>query len=114
MNGLKLYLDEVGWQVDTSALRGYTGTENVRVTDDASQAGIYAGLVRAAACDPHVAEVNIFGFYDDVPRDTGFQAALYRVDGTPRASADAVRAAIAETAIGLRGTPSHRGTRPSA
>ena len=26
VNGLKLYLDEVGWQVDTSALPGYTGS----------------------------------------------------------------------------------------
>ena len=100
VNGLELYLDEVGWQVDTSALPGYTGLENVRVTDDVSQADVYAGLVRAAACNPHVAQVNIFGFYDDVPRDTGFQAALYRADGTPRASADAVRTAIAETASG--------------
>ncbi len=100
VNGLELYLDEVGWQVDTSALQGYTGLENVRVTDDVSQADVYAGLVRAAACDPHVAQVNIFGFYDDIPRDTGFQAALYHADGTPRASADAVRNAITETATG--------------
>ena len=64
----------------------------MRVTDDATQAVVYAGLVRAAACDPQIAEVNIFGFYDDVPRDTGFQAALNHVDGTPRASADAVQA----------------------
>ena len=38
VSGLKLYLDEVGWQVDTSTLTGYTGTENVRVTDDSTQA----------------------------------------------------------------------------
>ena len=100
VNGLRLYLDEVGWQVDTSTLPGYTGTENVRVTDEASQAGVYGGLVRAAACDPHIAEVNIFGFYDDTPRDTGFQAALHRLDGTPRASAAAVQGAIAETTEG--------------
>jgi len=98
VNGLKLYLDEVGWQVDTSTLKGYSGVENVRVTDDASQAVVYAGLVRAVACDPHIAEVNIFGFYDDGPRDHGFQAALNRVDGTPRASAESVQTAIAESA----------------
>ena len=40
VNGLQLYLDEVGWQVDTSKLTGYTGTENVRVTDDATQARV--------------------------------------------------------------------------
>ncbi len=100
VNGLDLYLDEVGWQVDTSTLDGYTGFENVHVTNDASQAYVYSGLVRTAACNPHIAEVNIFGFYDDIPRDNGFQAALNHVDGTPRASSDAVRNAITETAAG--------------
>jgi len=104
VNGLELYLDEVGWQVDTSMLAGYSGIENVRVTDDASQAGVYAGLVRAVACDTHIAELNIFGFYDDSPRDLGFQAALNRVDGTPRASAEAVQTAIAETSTGCGDT----------
>jgi hypothetical protein len=103
VNGLQLYLDEVGWQVDTSSLTGYTGTENVKVTDDASQARVYGDLVRDAACDPQIAEVNIFGFYDDAPRDTGFQAALYHVDGTPRMSALAVQAAITQSASGCLG-----------
>lgn len=103
VNGLGIYLDEAGWQVDTSALEGYSGAENVPVTDDEAQAGVYAGLVRAVACNPHIAELNIFGFYDDRPRDTGFQAALNRVDGTPRASAAAVHDAIAETALGCGG-----------
>ena len=83
-------------------MRGYSGTENVAVTDEVSQAGIYGRLVRAAACAPHVAEVNFFGFYDAVERDEGFQSALYRVEGTPRASAATVRAAIADTAAGCR------------
>ena len=96
VNGLELYLDEVGWQVDTSTLTGYTGTESVRVTSDATQAKVYSKLVHEAACDPQIAEVNIFGFYDDSPRDSGFQAALNHVDGTPRASAAAVQAAIAD------------------
>jgi hypothetical protein len=104
VNGLKLYLDEVGWQVDTSTLTGYTGTENVRVTNDATQAQVYSELVHDAACDPQIAEVNIFGFYDDGPRDSGFQAALNHVDGTPRASAAAVRAAIADSATGCSGS----------
>jgi hypothetical protein len=106
VNGLKLYLDEVGWQVDTSRLTGYTGTENVRVTNDATQARVYSELVHDAACDPQIAEVNFFGFYDDSPRDSGFQAALNHVDGTPRASAAAVRAAIAESAAGCEGSSS--------
>jgi hypothetical protein len=99
-NGLRLYLDEVGWQVTTVGLPGYTGTENVAVTTAAKQGAIYASLVRQSACDPQIAEVNIFGFYDDRPRDTGFQAGLNTVDGVPRASSDSVRAAIAATAGG--------------
>ena len=106
VNGLRLYLDEVGWQVDTSTLTGYTGTENVQVTNDATQARVYSELVHDAACDPQIAEVNIFGFYDDGPRDSGFQAALNHVDGTPRASAASVQTAIAESANGCGGSSS--------
>jgi hypothetical protein len=79
--------------------------ENVRVTSEKQQATIYDQLVRAAACDRDIAEVNVFGFYDDATRDRGFQAALNRVDGSPRPSAAAVRAAIADTAGGCLGVP---------
>ena len=81
VDGLRLYLDEVGWQVDTTGRAGYAGAENVAVTDEASQAAVYGELVRRAACDPDVAQVNIFGFRDDALR-TGFQAGLFRVDGS--------------------------------
>ena len=73
LQGLRLYLDEVGWQVDTSGREGYTGDENVPVTDEETQAGVYGALVRAAECDPDVAAVNLFGFRDDALR-TGFQS----------------------------------------
>ncbi len=53
--------------------------------------------MRRVACDADVAEVNFFGFYDDVSRDQGFQAALHRLDGTPRRAAAAVSAAIRQT-----------------
>jgi hypothetical protein len=95
VEGLRLYLDEVGWQVDTSGRLGYVGAENVAVTDEASQAAVYGALVRRAGCDPDVAQVNVFGFRDDALR-TGFQAGLFRVDGTARPSADSVRDAAAE------------------
>jgi hypothetical protein len=94
VDGLRLYLDEVGWQVGTTDREGYDGLENVPVTDEETQAVIYGNLVRRAECDPDVAQLNIFGFRDDTLR-SGFQAGLYRVDGTARPSADAVRAAIA-------------------
>jgi hypothetical protein len=96
LDGLRLYLDETGWQVDTEGRDGYTGSENVPVANESAQAEAYGELVRRAACDPDIAQVNVFGFRDDVLR-TGFQAGLYRADGSPRPSADAVRAAIAES-----------------
>jgi hypothetical protein len=112
VDGLQLHLDEVGWQVDTSGFPGYTGLENVPVTDEQTQAAIYRALVLRAACDPEIAEVNFFGFRDDGAR-TGFQAALERLDGTPRPSAEAVRAAIDE--VGARGCGEPRkGWRPTS
>jgi hypothetical protein len=96
VEGLKLYLDEVGWQVDTSTISVYTGFENVRVTTEAAQADIYEQLVRYLVCDPDVAQVNFFGYYDE--RDRGaWQSALRRVDGTERPAHAAVTAAIAAT-----------------
>jgi len=105
LDGLKLHLDEVGWQVDTAGHVGYHGAENVVVTDEFTQAAIYAELIGRAACDPDVAEVSFFGFRDDGLR-SGFQAALQRADGTARPSAEAVRAAIAETSGGCTGAAS--------
>ncbi len=101
--GLRLYLDEVGWQVKTDGLPGYTGLENVDVTDELTQATVYAELVSRAMCDPDVAEVSFFGFRDDGAR-TGFQAALQRLDGTPRPAAEAVRQAIVNAASGCTST----------
>ena len=104
LDGLRLHLDEIGWQVDTSGRPGYRGAENVPVTDELTQALIYGELIRRAACDPDVAEVSFFGFRDDGLR-TGFQAAVYRADGSARPSADAVRLAVADIAAGCAGTP---------
>ena len=97
LDGLKLHLDEVGWQVTTAGLPGYTGVENVPVTTEARQAAIYGALVRRAACDPDIAEVSFFGFRDDGAR-AGFQAALERVDGSLRPAAAAVQSAVASGA----------------
>jgi hypothetical protein len=99
LQGLMLNLDEVGWQVTTAGRQGYTGLENVPVTDELTQAAIYAVLVRLAQCDPDVAQVSFFGFRDDGAR-TGFQAGLHRLDDSARPSAEAVAGAITETASG--------------
>ena len=94
-SGMKLFYDEIGWQVDTSANGSYAGTENVPVTTEANQAAIYGQIPRLVACDPAVAAVNIFGFFDESDRGAGFQAGLYRKDGTPRPSLSAFTDAIA-------------------
>jgi hypothetical protein len=99
LQGLKLNLDEVGWQVGTQGRTGYTGVENVPVTDEVTQARIYAELIRRAQCDPDVAQVSFFGFRDDGAR-AGFQAGLDRLDGSTRPAAEAVAGAIEETAGG--------------
>jgi hypothetical protein len=99
LGGLKLHLDEVGWQVGTDGREGYTGLENVAVTDEVTQAAIYGELVRRASCDPDIAQVSFFGFRDDGAR-AGFQAALQRLDGSPRPAAEAVRVAIGDTSSG--------------
>jgi hypothetical protein len=104
--GLKLHLDEVGWQVDTSRRAGYQGLENVPVTTEVVQAAIYAELVRRASCDPDVAELSFFGFRDDTARK-GFQAGLLRADGSARPAAAAVRDAIAGSAAGCKGSAVH-------
>ena len=95
--GLRLFLNEAGWQVDTTRWDGYDGAENVPVTTEKRQAFLYAELVRRTGCDPDVAELNFFGFYDDVARGSGFQAALHRLNGTPRPAAASVAAAITRT-----------------
>jgi hypothetical protein len=96
-NGLRLYLNEAGWQVGTAGIDGYVGRENVPVTTEQKQAAIYAELVRRVACDGDIAEVNFFGFYDDAARDSGFQAGLHRLNGTARPAALSVAGAIRRT-----------------
>ena len=102
VDGLKLHLDEVGWQVETAGRVGYSGLENVPVTDEITQAAIYGQLIREAACDPDVASLSFFGFRDDGLR-TGFQAGLERADGSARPSAAAVSAAIPDGCTGELG-----------
>ncbi|HUQ23984.1 MAG TPA: hypothetical protein VM049_13355 [Gaiellaceae bacterium] len=94
-SGLKLFYDELGWQVDTSANGSYAGTENVPVTTEANQAAIYGQIPRLVACDPAVGALNIFGFVDESDRGAGFQAGLYRKDGTARPSLSSFSEGIA-------------------
>ena len=102
LNGLRLYLDEVGWQVSTEGNGAYTGNENVRVTTEENQAAIYDQLVRFVVCDPDVAQLNLFGYWDERDRG-GWQSAPRRADGSARASNAALAAAIAATGGSCQG-----------
>ena len=97
-NGLRVRLDEVGWQVAVprAALHAYFGVETVKPTTEATQASIYASLVRHAACDPHVDAVIFFGLRDE-PNLARWQAGLMRADGTPRPSYNSLKNVIART-----------------
>jgi hypothetical protein len=96
--GLKVKLDEVGWQVGVvpSAQDAYFGAESIKPTSEATQASIYAALLRQVACDPSVDSVLFFGFQDE-PNLMRWQSGLMRADGSKRASYDSVKATLAQT-----------------
>ena len=97
-NGLRIRLDEVGWQVAVPhrTLGAYFGAETVRPTTEAEQASIYASLVRYEACDPDVDALLFFGLRDE-PNLARWQAGLMRADGSVRPSYRSVQAVLKET-----------------
>ena len=103
--GLRVKLDEVGWQVAVAAENqpAYFGAESIAPTTEANQASIYAALLRYVACDPAVDSVLFFGLQDE-PNLERWQAGLMRADGTPRPSYNSVKATIAETGGNCAGT----------
>ena len=93
--GLRVKLDEVGWQVAVpTALPPYFGAESIVPTTEAAQAAIYPELLRYVACDPAVEAVLFFGLQDE-PNLDRWQAGLMRADGSVRPSYASVRAEIA-------------------
>ncbi len=94
-DGLRVKLDEVGWQVAVpTALPPYFGAESIVPTTEAAQAAIYPALLRYVACDPAVEAVLFFGLQDE-PNLDRWQAGLMRADGSVRPSYASVRAEIA-------------------
>jgi hypothetical protein len=95
-NGLRISIDEIGWQtaLPASSMSAYTGTETVPVTSDAAQATVYGQIVTHAACDASIASVLFSPFIDDTQLG-GFQSGLERADGSKRPSYDTVRTALA-------------------
>ena len=79
---------------------GYTGVEPAGLGVDATtgseayQAAWYAKLVRYAQCDPNIASVNLFRLVDE-PDLAVWQSGVFFRDYVPKASAAALRAALA-------------------
>jgi len=94
--GLRISIDEVGWQtaIPAASQEAYTGLETVPVTSDRAQAHVYGDLISRAECDPSISDVLFMPFIDETNL-AGFQSGLERADGTKRPSYDVVRDALA-------------------
>jgi hypothetical protein len=75
----RMFIDETGWQVDTTGLAGYSNNENVPTVSPAKQAEDYEKLVHLANCEPTLTAFHIFHEIDEADR-TGFQSGVLRVD----------------------------------
>ena len=111
-SGLKISIDEIGWQtaVPASSQSAYTGIENVPVTSDAAQATVYGQIIARAACDSSIASVLFAPFIDETQLG-GFQSGLERADGTKRPSYDTVKTALAAGPRCAGGTVAWKHTR---
>ena len=83
---IRLFIDETGWQVDTTNRPGYVNAENVPPIDEAKQAEVYEKLVHLSNCEPTLSAFHIFHEIDEADRTT-FQSGVLRVTGDERASA---------------------------
>ena len=103
-----MFIDETGWQVDTTGRPGYTNAENVPPVSEAKQAEDYEKLVDISYCEPTLTDFHIFHEIDESDR-TGFQSGVLRVDFSERDSALAtpfsVQHAIKSTGGNCPGDP---------
>ena len=101
MTGLKLLVDEVGYQsAEAPGTHGYTGVEDSPTVSESEQADYYARIVQMYGCDPSISGVLFFHLIDEsnlntTPTSGGWQSGLEYPDGTPKPSYAAVEQAIA-------------------
>jgi hypothetical protein len=70
LDGLTFIIDEIGWQTDTSAMRGYVNAENVNVLSEQKQADYMKEMISTyVACDPTVTGVQLFLLVDEKYRN---------------------------------------------
>ncbi len=103
--GLKLFLDEVGYQSNETGKPQYTGTESSPSVTEQQQAAYYARIVQTTSCDPSIAAVLFFHLIDEqnlnvTPTSGGWQSGLEYPDRTPKPSYAAVAQAIAAGCTG--------------
>ena len=103
--GLKLRIDEIGWQAVVPAGRrgAYHGRETAAATSERAQADNYAKLIGIAACDRSISAVYLLHLRDD-PDLERYQSGIRRADGSARPAYAAVRAAVARAKRGCAGT----------
>jgi hypothetical protein len=109
--GLPVSLNEVGIQTDSTGKSGYVGTETAAnaaggvlgatATED-YQSSWYGQMLAYVACDPNVAEANIYHLLDEAAL-AGWQSGLFYVDHTPKESAATVHDWVATTGGACRG-----------
>jgi hypothetical protein len=92
---VRIFVDEVGYQarIAPGKVGLYTGSENVPVLDEGTQASYYAQLIALMACDPNVALLNFFHAVDETSLPA-WQSGMLLPDGTRRAAYAAVKEAI--------------------
>lgn len=103
--GLKLRIDEIGWQAAVPAARrgAYHGRETAAATSEKAQADNYAKLIGIAACDRSISAVYLLHLRDDADLER-YQSGVLRADGSARPAHAAVRKAAARAKRGCAGT----------
>ena len=93
--GLKLRIDEIGWQAVARAEPRCLPRPRDRCRDErAAQADNYAKVIALAACDCSISAVYFLHLRDD-PDPERYQSGVRRADGSVRPAYAAVRAATA-------------------
>ena len=102
--GLKLRIDELGWQVAVPASRraAYHGRETAATTSERAQADNYARAIAIAACDRSISALYLLHLRDD-PDLERYQSGVRRADGSARPAYAAVRTAATRAKRGCAG-----------
>ena len=102
--GLKLRIDEIGWQAVVPAARrdAYHGRETAAATSERAQADNYAKLIGIAACDRSISAVYLLHLRDDADLER-YQSGVRRADGSARPAYAAVRTAASRAKRGCAG-----------